>query len=381
MKPLGIALIGYGSIGRVHMMGYKTIPHHYGLPANSLKIVGVATSRPETAQQAAQEIGCDLWTADYRDLLALPEVDLIDCCTPNHKHAEVVLAAAAAGKHIYCEKPLGLNLAEARRMVAATQKAGLTTQMTFNFRFFPAILRARQLINEGFLGRVYSFRGRYYRASYIDPAKPLSWKLRQETSGLGGALFDLGSHVLDLIYYLLGDFDAVQATLETAIKERPLAAGSIETGPVDVDDLAFLQVRLAGGGLGVVEASRLATGASNDLEIEIFGEKGALRFNVTDPAWLWIYDTRDAGWPVGGKRGFRKVETMQQYAGQKAPDWTAIPSFTRSHTECQYQFLRALWDNRPATPSLTDGLRIQEVLEAAVQSAQEQRWVKIAEVR
>ena len=155
-KQLGIAMIGYGGIGRVHAMGYQAIPYHYSLPADSFKIIGVATTRPETAQQAAREIGCQVWTTDYRELLARADVDLIDCCVPNNKHAEIVIAAARAGKHIYCEKPLAMNVAEGQRMVEAAEKAGVKTQMTFNFRFFPAITRARQLVAQGFLGRVFS---------------------------------------------------------------------------------------------------------------------------------------------------------------------------------------------------------------------------------
>ena len=177
MKKLGIAMIGYGAIGRVHMMAYRALPYLYGLPADTINIVGVATTRPETAERAAREIGCELWTDDYRQLLARDDVDLIDCCVPNHKHEEIILAAAAAGKHIYCEKPLARNVAEGQRLVDAVEKAGVKTQLTFNFRFFPAIIRARQLVEEGFLGRVFSFRGRYYRSSYIDYGKPLSWRL------------------------------------------------------------------------------------------------------------------------------------------------------------------------------------------------------------
>lgn len=380
MKKVGIAMIGYGGIGRVHAMAYKAIPFHYGLPAGSFKIVGVATTRLETAQKAAAEIGCEVWTTDYHELLARSDVDLIDCCTPNYNHEEIIVAAAKAGKHIYCEKPLAMNVAEGQRMVAAVEKAGVKTQMTFNFRFFPAIIRARQLIEAGFLGRVFSFRGRYYRASYISPQKPLSWRLSKEVSG-GGALFDLGSHVLDLIYYLLGDFSAVQATLETLIKERPLAAGSTETGQVDVDDLALLHVRLKDQTLGLIEASRMGTGATNDLQIEIFGEQGALRFSLEDPSWLQIYDVRDPEKPLGGMRGFKRLETVQHYEGQKAPDWTMTPTFTRAHSECQYQFLKAVRDDLPSPPTLADGLRIQEVMAAAEQSAAEGRWVKLEEVR
>ena len=380
MKRLGIAMIGYGGIGRVHVMAYRALPYLYGLPADTINIVGVATTRQETAEKAAREIGCDVWTTDFRELLARDDVDLIDCCVPNHKHEEIITAAAAAGKHIYCEKPLAMNVAEGQRMVTAVEQAGVKTQMTFNFRFFPAILRARQLVEEGFLGRVFSFRGRYYRASYISDEKPLSWRLRKQIAG-GGALFDLGSHILDMIYYLLGDFGSVQATVDTLIKERPLAPGSKEKGPVDVDDIALLHMRMADSTLGLVEISRMGTGTPNDLQLEIFGDKGALRFNATDPSWLEVYDMRDEAQPLGGMRGFRKLETVQRYEGAKSPDWSMTPNFVRTHAECQYQFLKAISDDLPTTPTLAEGLRVQEAMEASIVSSAEGRWVTMNEVR
>ncbi len=380
MKKFGIAMIGYGGIGRVHVMAYRNIPFHYGLPSDTINIVGVATTRPETAQKAAREIGCDIWTTDYRELLARDDVDLVDICVPNNAHEEIILAAAEAGKHIYCEKPLSMTVAEGQRMVEAVKKAGLKTQMTFHIRFFPAITRARQLIDEGFLGRVFSFRGRYYRSSYIDYNKPLSWRLRKDIAG-SGALFDLGSHILDLLYYLLGDFASVQATLDTLIKERPLAVGSAEKGTVDVDDIALMHVRLTDNTLGLVEISRMGTGTTNDLEIEIFGDKGALRFNLADPSWLEVYDVRQDGQPLGGMRGFKRLQTVQRHAGQKAPDWTATPTFTRAHAECQYQFLKAISEDRPTAPDLADGLHVQEIMAATLRSSQEERWVTLAEVR
>ncbi len=379
MKKLGVAMIGYGGIGRVHMMAYRAIPFHYGLPADTIKIAGVATAHPETAAKAAQEIGCDVWTEDYRELLARDDVDAVDCCVPNYRHEEIVVAAAQAGKHVYCEKPLAMDVSEGQRMITAASLAGVRTQMTFNFRFFPAIARAKQLVDEGFLGRVFSFRARYLRSSYINPDKPLSWRLRKETAG-GGALFDLGSHVLDLVYYLLGEFGAVQASLETLIKERPIAAGSAETAPVDVDDLALMHIRMAGGALGQVEISRMGTGATNDLQIEIFGDRGALRFNAADPSWLEAYDLRDSEQPVGGMRGFRKLQTVQRYGGQKSPDWSMAPSFVRSHAECQYQFLKAIAEDREPSPSLVDGLHVQKAMEAAMCSSKKGRWVKLREV-
>lgn len=376
MEPLGIALIGYGGIGRVHAIGYRNIPFHYGLPANTVKIIGVATRHAETAERAAQEIGCEVWTPDYRELLARDDVHVVDVCAPNKWHEEIVLAAAEAGKHIYCEKPLAMNAAQARRMAEAVHQAGIKCQMTFNFRFIPAVLRAKQLMSEGFVGRVFSFRGRYHRASYIDPEKPLSWRLQRAIAG-GGALFDLGSHVLDLLHFLLGDIAEVYATLDTLIKERPVARGASEKAPVDVDDIAIMQLRLEDGTLGLGEISRMGTGATNDLQVEIFGNQGAIRLSLEDPNWVYVYDVRAADRPLGGYRGFTRVETVQHFEGQRAPDWTQAMSFVRSHTECQYQFLKAIWEDRDPQPNIDDGVHVQEVMEAALRSSDSQRWVSV----
>ncbi len=380
MKKLNVAMIGYGGIGRVHVMAYQNIPFHYGLPADTVNVIGVATTRRETAEKAAREIGCDIWTSDYRELLARDDVDVVDICVPNNAHEEIIVAAAEAGKHIYCEKPLAMNVAEGQRMLEAVEKAGVKTQMTFNFRFFPAITRARQLVDEGFLGRVFSFRGRYYRSSYISYDKPLSWRLRKDASG-GGALFDIGSHILDVIYYLLGDFGSVQATLDTLIKERPVAAGSAEKGSVDVDDIALMHVRMADGTLGFFEISRMGTGVTNDLQFEIYGDQGAIRFRSEDPSWLEVYDVRDSGQPLGGMRGFRKLEVVQRYEGQKSPDWSMPPGFVRSHAEGQYQFLKAVAEDTASTPTIADALKVQEIMEATLLASDEQRWVSVEEVR
>jgi len=379
MRPIGIALIGYGGIGRVHALAYRSLQFHYGLPADLIRIVGVATEHAETAERAAREIGCEAWTDDYRTLLARDDVHVVDICTPNHAHEVAVLAAVGAGKHVYVEKPLALDVAQARRMVQAVSGTKLKSQVTFNFRFTPAVIRARQLMSAGFTGRVFSFHLRYHRSSYIAPERPLSWRLSREAAG-GGALFDLGSHALDLVHFLLGDVNEVNATLETLIPERPIAPGSTAKALVDVDDLDLLQLRMVDGTLGVVEVSRMGTGATNDLQIEIFGELGALRLSASEPDWLYVYDARDADQPLGGMRGFKRVETGQHFDGQVMPDWTMPMNFVRSHAECQYQFLKSIWEDRPPRPDLVDGLYVQRLMAAAELSSAGRRWVKLDEV-
>ena len=168
--------------------------------------------------------------------------------------------------------------------------------------------------------------------------------------------------------------------METLIKERPTAAGpSAEIAAVDVDDIAFLHLRLLDGTPGLVEVSRMGTGLTNDLGFDIFGDKGAIRFNSVDANWLEVYDVRDAEQPIGGMRGYRRIETVNRYPGQKAPDWSMTPDFVRTHAECQYQFLRSVEEDRPARPNLADGLHIQAVMAAAERSSAEGRWVSVAE--
>jgi predicted dehydrogenase len=379
MPKIRIGLIGYGSIGRVHAAAYRAIPFHYGLRADSIEIGGVATTRRETAQRAAEEIGCGFFTDDFRELIARDDIDAVDICTPNNSHHEIVLAAAEAGLHIYCEKPLAMNAAEAASMARTVRAAGLKGQVTFNFRFFPAVMRAKQLVEAGFLGRLFSFRGRYHRSSYIEGDKPMSWRLQREVTG-GGALFDLGSHILDLLYFVLGEFDSVYGTLDTLIKERPIAKGSAERAPVEVDDIALLHARTLNGTLGTVEISRMGTGATNDLTFEIFGQDGAIRFDLSNPAWLYVYDATEAGGALGAERGFRKIEAVSRYAGQRAPDWTMTPDFMRAHAECQYQFICSIWDDTATAPSFDDGAHVQKIMAAAERSSEQGGWVSLSDV-
>jgi predicted dehydrogenase len=237
MDRIGIGMVGYGMIGRVHCLGYSELRLLYpgGLP--DLALAGVVTSRKATAQAAAQEAG---FAAAYERLDPLLEdanVQVVDVVTPNDSHREILLKAIAAGKHVYCEKPLVLNGAEARQIVAAAREAGVQVGMTFNYRFIPAVIQAHALLRDGALGEIYTFRAEYLHTGYQDPQRPISWRLRHAQSG-GGALVDLGSHIIDLVRYLLGEFATLQCVTRTFVKARPKAWGSDELEPVDVDDAA-----------------------------------------------------------------------------------------------------------------------------------------------
>ena len=377
-KPeLRIGLVGYGFIGKVHTLAYQTLSMFYDpLPAR-VRLVGVCAASQASAQKGVEQGGYEFGTTDWRQLVERGDIDVIDCCTPNFLHKEVVIGAMRAGKHVYCDKPLATNLAEAQEIVAVARESGVQHQMTFNYRFLPATMRAKQLVQEGFLGRVFSFRVAYLHSGYTDAERPFSWRLDVTRSG-GGALFDLGSHALDLLRFLLGEYDSVSALTETLIKERPLPGRPGEKRPVEVDDLVLMTARMANGAVGSVEASRLATGTNDELRFEIHGQQGAMRFNLMDPNWLYVYDVREPDSPLGGQRGFKAIETVQRY-----PPPAALPGpkfsigWLRSHIASQYEFISSLAEGRSTRPDFVDGMKVQEVMEAGYISARERRWVAL----
>ena len=379
-NELGVGIVGWGFMGKVHTYGYVNLPLFYQPPPAKINLVGVCTEHKKTAETARNIAGFQYATTSYKKLLERADIDIIHCCTPNYLHKDLLLDVLKAGKHIYCDKPLAMNLKEAKEILRAVKQSSAAHQMTFEYRFIPAIMRAKKLLEEGFLEYPFSFRGLYLHSGYISPSRPLSWRLDKKKAG-GGALFDLGPHIIDLTRYLLGEYRAVFARTATFIKERPLPDDPTDKGKVEVDDISLLQVEMETGALGTIEVSRLATGCNDDLRIEIHGRRGAIRFNLMDPNWLWVYDTRDRGEPLGGLRGFRKIETVQRYP---APAVLPGPKFSigwmRYHIASQFSFVKSIVERKEADPSLLDGYKVQEIMEAAQMSAREKRWIKLSEL-
>lgn len=369
MQTLGIGLVGHGSAGRMHALAYRTLSSYYDpLPAEP-KLVGVCTSREETGLKAQKEHGFQFHYTDYRLLLERDDISIIDCCGPNSLHRAVVVDALKAGKHVYCEKPLAMNLKEAKELAALARRSGLKCQMVFNYRFVPAAIRAKQLVVEGALGEVISFRGAYLHSGYLDPRRPMSWRLRKAQAG-GGVLMDLGPHILDLLRHLLGEFASVFAEMRTLIPRRP-SPDRRGVEEVDVDDLALLQLRLQNGGMGTVEVSRCAAGTNDDLKFEIYGSKGGLAFNLMDPNWLYFYDATEEGEPLGGRGGFTRIETVQRYPEPAVFPFPRSPvGWCRFHIASQYQFIEAIALDLAPEPNFEDGLAVQRVIEAAYLSAE-----------
>jgi predicted dehydrogenase len=371
-----IGLIGYGGIGKFHTVNWRNLNLYYPDLPKPIHLRGAAARSQESVKAAVADGGYEYGTTDYQELLDDPEINLIDICTPNHTHFEIFQAALAAGKHIYIEKPLALNLDQALKMLELSKSSDRIIQIAFNFRFIPAVMKAKELIEGGFLGEVLNFRAQYYHSSYLDFNKPMSWRLSKEESG-GGALVDLGAHIIDLMLHLTGPFKRIMAQTKTFINQRPLSGDKKEKAPVLVDDHTHLLVELSAGGVGVIEASRIAAGTTDDLNFEIHGTKGALKFNFMDPNWLYVYDAGEIKKPLGGNHGFKQIQTMHSYPGNQIPGGRSSVNFLDTHANSQYQVTRAALGIQPPCPTVQDGVNVQQVLDACYISAKEDRWIDI----
>lgn len=364
---IGVGLLGYGGIGRVHALAYRSIPFYYPGSLPDIRLAAVCTSHPESAAKAAREGGFAASYSRIEELIADPAVTVIDCALPNAEHRRAIELAISAGKHVYCEKPLGVDGADARAIAAAVKRERSRVGMTFHYRFLPAITRARELIEAGRLGRVYSFQFLYLHTGYQDESRPLSWRMRKEISG-GGALVDLGSHIIDLARFLLGEFAEVFATSRTFVAERPVEKGSTKIAPVTVDDAVWMQARLSDGAVGTLEASRFATGSLDDLVVRIEGKGGAVKFSLMEGNWLWWFDVEN---------GWTRIDTAAHFPGASVPPARSILGWSRLHAENQYCFLRSLVEDRDPEPGVADGLAAQLVMDAAYESAASGRWVTV----
>jgi predicted dehydrogenase len=375
VKTYHVGILGFGMIGKVHAYAYRNLPFFYDPVPLEARITHVATSRPETAEKARQTIGAESAATDYRAVTENPRIDIVHICTPNHLHKEALLSAIRHGKHIYCDKPLVATMAEAEEVRTALADYRGTAQMTFHNRFFPATMRAKQLIEAGTLGEPLGFRAAYLHGGSADPRAPVKWKLTAAAGG--GVIADLASHVLDLLDHLVGPLHSVMAATRIAYPERPAAGDAARQIAVDVEDCVTLLARLPSGALGTIEATKIATGAEDEMRLEIHGARGALRFNGMDPHHLEVHDATAADQPLGGLRGWNRIDCGQRYP----PPATGFPSpkaamgWVRGHVACLANFLQSVAADRPAVPGLEQGIRVQHLMECVRQSAREGRWV------
>ena len=376
-KTLGVGVLGYGFMGRTHTYAHRTIPFYYDPPPVNVRLVVVCRRRADKLPAAVAEGGFSRGTTDFRDVVEAEDVDIVHVCTPNDQHLPALRAAIAAGKHIYVEKPVTATLAEAEELERLLGGYAGTAQVVFQYRFFPATMRARRLIQEGFLGPVTHFRAAYLHSGSVDPLKAVNWK--STAAAGGGVVRDLGVHVLDLLWWLIGPFDRACCISRIWADKRPSLDRPGEVLTVDAEEAAAVLLTCPDGAFGTIEASKIATGAEDELRFEIHGRDGAMRFNLMDPNWLEVFDGRDADGELGGNRGWKRLACVQRYPlpGGRFPSPKASIGWLRGHVHSLYCFLKAVAEGSPAAPSLQEGIHRQRVLEAVLQSAAGGRWVDL----
>ncbi|MDQ6675562.1 MAG: Gfo/Idh/MocA family oxidoreductase [Chloroflexota bacterium] len=272
LPRIGVGMLGYAFMGKAHSHAFKTLPHMVYPPPAVPVLAAIAGRDAEAVRAAAVRYGYERAYTDWRDLVTDPGVQLVDNGGPNNAHAEPCIAAARAGKHVLCEKPLGRTATEARAMLSAVTQAGVKHMVGFNYRFVPAVRYAYELVQSGSLGTIRHFRARYLQDWLSDPSSPHSWRLTRSSAG-SGALGDLGAHIVDLARFLIGEPATVSARLKTFTVERP-------GGSVDVDDAFASTIEFEVGAIGTLEASRVALGRKNHMAFEINGSKGSVAFNL-----------------------------------------------------------------------------------------------------
>ncbi|MGW3977898.1 Gfo/Idh/MocA family protein [Streptomyces mirabilis] len=384
-KPtLGVGMIGYAFMGAAHSQGWRTVGRVFDLPRSP--VLAAVCGRDASAVRAmADQHGWAAAETDWRALIARDDVDLVDICTPGDSHAEIALAALAAGKHVLCEKPLANTVEEAEAMTEAAEAAfarGQVSMVGFNYRRLPATSLARKMVDEGRLGALRHVRVTYLQDWLVDPQFPLTWRLRKELAG-SGALGDLGAHIVDLAQYLAGEpVVGVSALTETFVRERPLPGGVSSgltaasatnpraggVGTVTVDDAALFTGRFASGALASFEASRFATGRKNSLRIELNGERGSLAFDLERLNELSYHDHTEPGTHAGFRR-ILVTEPDHPYLEAWWPPGHGL-GYEHTFTHQARDLVRAIAAGRRPEPSFADGLRVQRVLAAVEESAE-----------
>lgn len=370
---IGVGLIGSGFMGKAHALGFAVASRVFDLPFD-VDLAVLADLNAAAAGRAGRALGFRRSTGDWRDLLADPEVQIVDITTPNALHREMALAAIAAGKHVYCEKPLAPNAAGALEMTLAAEAAGIVTQVGFNYLKNPLFSLAKRLVDSGEIGRVRTFRGVHAEDYMADARAPWSWRL--DPAGGGGALADIGSHILATARHLVGPIAELIAEVDTAVAERPRAAGAEELATVEVDDVARLLLRFENGATGSLEANWIATGRKMQHDFEIYGSKGAIVFSQERFNEIGLYVTDDKT----GLRGFRTIFAAPEHEPYGA--FCVAPGHQIGFNDLKAievrDFLLAIAGAAPAGPDFRAGYEIQTLVDLAYRSARERRWLKVA---
>ncbi|MBW5449124.1 gfo/Idh/MocA family oxidoreductase [Cohnella sp. CFH 77786] len=381
---MNVGMVGYKFMGKAHSHAYKDVGMFFDMDADVV-MKAICGRDEQGVKEAADKFGWESYETDWRKMVARDDIDLVDINAPSDAHKEITLAAIAAGKHVFCEKPLALNLADGREMLEAAEKAGIRHAVCFNYRFLPAVQLAKKLIDDGKIGDIHHYRATYLQDWLVDPGFPLAWRLKKEVAG-SGAHGDLNAHCIDLARFLIGEFDRVVGHNRTFVKERPIPASSsglsgtasADIGEVTVDDATGFLADFKNGAMGSFIATRFAAGRKNGNTFEIHGSKGSIRWDLERLNELEVYFREDEP----NEAGFRRIlvtESTHKYAGNWWPTGHII-GYEHAFVHIVYEFVQHIAQGTPFAPTFLDGVRCQEVLEAVDLSIERGSWVSVSEV-
>jgi predicted dehydrogenase len=383
-KTLNVGLVGYKFMGKAHSNAYRQVAHFFP-ELDTIPVLKAVCGRDEEGVKAAAELlGWESYETDWRKLIARPDIDVIDVVTPGNLHAEISIAAAKAGKHVLCEKPLGNTAAQGKEMLDAVNSAGVLHGIFFNYRKAPAVALAKQLIDSGALGKIYHWRGTYLQDWIANPNVPLVWRLNKDTAG-SGSHGDLNAHLIDLARYLVGEIAEVNGLTETFVKQRPLLSGSggglggtpdsTKMGEVTVDDAAMFLARFENGAVGTFEATRFALGRKNYSRFEINGSKGSIAFNQEKMNELEVY-TEDTAKGTYGFRTVNVTEGVDPYSGHYWPT-AHIIGYEHTFIDLVFDAFTAFGKGVCPSPNFDDGYKNNVILDQVVKSAETRQWQPI----
>jgi predicted dehydrogenase len=386
MKTLNVALIGYKFMGKAHSSALLDYPFFFKHGVQPVRKV-IVGRHEAPLRQAAADFGWEEVATDWRTVVNRPDIDVVDIATPPSTHAEIAIAAAQAGKHIFCEKPFTATLAEAERTLEAVTRAGVKHMLGFNYRRVPAIGLARRLIESGRLGQIYHWRAVYLQDWIMDPQFPRIWKLNRAIAG-SGAHHELNSHLIDLALHLVGPITRVVGLEQTFVRQRPAPAetGKLSTmltaegggsalEPVDVDDATLFLARFANEAVGSFESTRFAAGRRNHNRIEVNGSKGSVVFDLEDLNRLQYYNAEDPK-DVPGFRSIQTTEGCHPYIDHWWPPGHAI-GYQNTFVNQFADFFEAIVKDTKPEPGFEAGLANQRVLDAVSRSITAGGWIDL----
>jgi len=377
IKEIGVGMLGYAFMGKAHSQAYIDLPVFFYPPPARPRRVAIFGRSKDKVEEAAKRYGYETCYTDWRDLIKDDRVQLVDNGLPNNLHRDPCIAAIKAGKHVLCEKPMAMNYVEAKEMYEAARKSKVKHMVAFNYRFVPAIILAKKLIDEGYIGKILQYRAAYLQEWIMDPKFPLVWRLRKDVAA-SGALGDLGAHIADLARFLVGEIEGVCALTKTFIEERPLPEDPKKKGKVDVDDAFIALLRFKDGPIGSMEATRFAAGRKNYERVEIHGSEGSIYFDLERLNELQVYSRKDRS----DRMGFKTIlvtESVHPYIEHWWPHGHII-GWEHTFIHEIHHLLDCIANDKDVAPqgaTFYDGLKNNEILEAVTSSSENGKWITL----